>query len=49
MDHTASDGLRYITNPSDVHDMLSPAWRRKTAARMAQTIDRFLKTRLARN
>ena len=41
--------LGYITNPRDVRDMLSPAWRKKAAARMAETIDRFLKTRLARN
>ena len=41
--------LGYITNPRDVRDMLSAAWRKRTAALMAQTIDRFLKTRLARN
>ena len=41
--------LGYITNPRDVRDMLSAAWRKRTAKLMAQTIDRFLKTRLARN
>ena len=41
--------LGYITNPRDVRDMLSPAWRKRVAGRMAQTIDRFLRTRLARN
>ena len=41
--------LGYITNPRDVRDMLSPAWRKRAAARMAETIDRFLQTRLARN
>ena len=39
--------LGYITNPKDVRNMLSPAWRRKVAARMAGAIDRFLKTRVA--
>ena len=39
--------LGYITNPTDVRNMLSPAWRRKVAGRMAGAIDRFLKTRVA--
>ena len=39
--------LGYVTNPTDVRNMLSPAWRRKVAARMAGAIDRFLKTRVA--
>ena len=39
--------LGYITNPRDVRNMLSVAWRRKVAARMAETIDKMLKERLA--
>ncbi len=39
--------LGYITNPRDVRNMLSRAWRRRAAARMASTIDRLLKERLA--
>ncbi len=40
--------LGYITNPRDVKNMLSSRWRRQVAARMADAIDRFLKTRVAR-
>ncbi len=39
--------LGYMTNPGDVRNMLSPRWRRQVAGRMADVIERFLKTRLA--
>ena len=39
--------LGFITNQQDVRNMRSAAWRRKVAARMAQTIDKVLKNRLA--
>ena len=39
--------LGYMSNPADVRNFISRGWRTKVAARMADTIDRFLKTRLA--
>ncbi len=39
--------LGFITNPRDVRNLLSPDWRRKVAARMAEAIDKVLKARLA--
>ncbi len=39
--------LGYMSNPHDVRNLVSRHWQAKVAARMARTIDRFLKTRLA--
>ena len=39
--------LGYMTNPADVRNMRSRAWRRKVSDAMARTIDRFLKERVA--
>ena len=39
--------LGYVSNLHDVRNLTSRRWRAKVAARMARTIDRFLRTRLA--